>query len=342
MGRPRAFAIVYLVLGIVAFIQPAAGENYPIILRGKVRMADGTPPKLKFGLERICTDNQGSAPGPLVDKNGDFIWKMDVDPMRTRSCFIRATHAGFISTAVDISALNGYLDTNITLATIVVTSTADDPYAIFMDDADMPLRARGELKAGMKALDGPDYAEARRQFQNAVEKAPKYAIAWHALGVVSERVDAMNDAKDAYKHAIEADPKKLPAYMTLTNLCIKTKDWKCAADTAAAMFKADAKQKYPEIYLHRAVALYGLNQLDEALAAVKEAIRIDPDNIRPREQYVYGRILEAKGDIEGARQQIIKYIALDKIPPDLEMIKRHLSNLGKPQTPETDPDLEYP
>jgi tetratricopeptide (TPR) repeat protein len=342
MIRNSVFWMGNLGLIFLAFVIPATGENYTVILRGKVLMQDGTPPKLKFGMERICSDGQGSAPGPLVDKNGDYVWRMDVDPMRARTCFIRATHVGYMSTTIDISALNGYLNTNINLPTIVVNSLVDDPYAILMSDASMPPRAQGELKAGMKALDIPDYAEAQRRFQLAVEKAPKYAIAWHALGVVSEKLDAQTDAKGAYKHAIESDPKHLPSYMTLTHLCIKTKDWECAADVADALIKADTKHKYLDIHLHRAVALYGLKKLDLALESVQEAIRLDPNHVRPRAEYVYGRILEAKGDIEGARKHMTQYLELDKLMPDGDMIKQHLQVLGEPGTPETEPELEYP
>jgi tetratricopeptide (TPR) repeat protein len=343
MIRNQALWRVLLVVGFLAFIMPAKGENFTVILRGKVLMPDGTAPKFRLAVERICSDEQGSAPGPLVDEKGDYLWKMDVDPMRTRVCVIRATHAGYTSTSVDISALSGYLSRNFTLQTIVISSLTDDPYAIIMSESSMPGgRAKSALKAANKALDEHNYSEAKLQFQAAMEAAPKYAIGWHAMGVILERENAMDDASAAYKHAIETDPKLLPPYMTLIHLCIKTKDWKCAAETADALIKADTKHKYPDTLLHRAVALYGLKDLDNASASVQEALRLDPNHIRPRAEYVYGRILEAKGDIERAREHISKYLELDKEAPDSNAIKQHLQNLGKPGNLETDPELEYP
>jgi hypothetical protein len=88
-------------------------------------------------------------------------------------------------------------------------------------------------------------------------------------------------------------------------------------------------------------ALYGLNKLDLALESVQEVIRLDPNHLRPRAEYVFGRILEAKGDIEGARQHMTQYLQLDKLIPDEDMIKQHMQNLGKPGTPETEPEPEY-
>ncbi len=342
MFAARVFLSLCFVAVIISFVGPAAAENYPVVLRGKVVMQDGTPPPWSVGLERICSEERASRPGPLTDKNGEYQWRMDVDPMRTRSCVIRATHAGYISTTIDISALNGYLDPNINLEPIVLTSLTADPYAIIISDKDVPSRAKSGVKKAMNALDTSNYSEARRQFQAAVDAAPKFAAGWHALGVVLERQSALKEAREAYEHAIEANPKMLPPYMTLTHLCIKTKDWQCAAKTADAMINADRKHLYPDIHLHRAVARYGLGDLDNAAASVQEAIRLDPNHTRPRAEYVYGRILEAKGDIAGAREHMTKYLELDKNVPDPELIRRHIENLGKPEAKLAEPELEYP
>jgi hypothetical protein len=69
--------------------------------------------------------------------------------------------------------------------------------------------------------------------------------------------------------------------------------------TADALIKADPTRTYTETYLHRAVALNGLKDLDGALTSVKEALKLDPQHKRLREEYVLGRILEAKGDAAG-------------------------------------------
>ena len=110
----------------------------------------------------------------------------------------------------------------------------------------------------MKALDNNNFPEAATQMQAAVLAAPKFAIGWHALGVVHERLEKLTEARDAYEHAIDADPKMLAAYVTLTRLALKTKDWQGAAKAADALIKVDSKKTYPEIYLHQAVARYAL------------------------------------------------------------------------------------
>ena len=344
MVAMRAFRGVFPVVtllfiaSLVYSVQPIAAEVYPLIVKGKVTMPDGSPPPFTVGIERVCSDLQGSAPGPVTDKKGEYLWRMDVDPLRTRSCVIRATHTGYTSTSVDISGLSGYTSTTTTLDTLVISNGRSvDPYAIISNDSSVPSRASGSWKAAMKALDNNNSAEAVTQMQAAVAAAPKFAVGWHALGVVQERqLRKLAEARDAYEHAIEADPKMLPPYIALTRVCIKMKDWQCAAKNADALIKIDPKKTVTEIYLHQAVARYGLKDLDGAAASAQQAIQLRIN----RAEYVLGRILEAKGDAAGAREHMSKYLELDKNPPDAEMIQVHLQNIGKPEAAGVDPDLE--
>jgi len=332
----RVFLGICLVAILVCVTQPAAAENYPLIVKGKVTMADGSPPPFTAGIERVCSDAAGSAPGPITDKKGEYLWRMDVDPLRSRACFIRATHPGYTSSTIDISALNGYTNTVTTLDTLVLSGRTSDPYSIVSNDANIPSKAGGPWKAAMKALDTSNFPEAATQMQAAVAAAPKFAIGWHALGVVQERLDKMSDARTAYEHAIEADPKMFAAYLTLTRLCLKTKDYQCAAKTSDALIKVDSKKTVPEVHLHLAVARYGLKDLDGAAASAQEAIQ----RKLPRAEYVLGRILEAKGNAAGAREHMTKYLDLDKNAPDAELIRTHIQNVGKGDAAGAEPELE--
>jgi hypothetical protein len=55
---------------------------------------------------------------------------------------------------------------------------------------------------------------------------------------------------------------------------------------------------------------------------------------------VLGRILEAKGDVAGAKQHMAKYMTLEPAPPDLDGVRAHIDNLGKQQTTEAEPELD--
>jgi Flp pilus assembly protein TadD len=324
---------------LFCLVHPAAATVYPIIVKGKVTMEDGSPPPFTAGIERVCSDVAGSAPGPTTNKKGEYLWRMDVDPLAVRSCFLRATQRGYTSTSIDISALDT-TKTVTELPPLVLSARGSDPAAIEVSESNVPGRASSSFSAAMKALDKPDYAEAASQLEKAVSGSPKFAEGWHALGAVDERLDKPADARAAYEHAIAADPKFFKPYVLLARLCIKTSDWQCAATTAESLIKADKKQQFPEIYIHQAVARYQQKDLAGAEMSIQEAIRLDPGHKRPREEYVLGRILEAKGDTNGAREHMMKYLELEPAPLDVDRVKAHLNTLGKPEAAAADPQLE--
>jgi Flp pilus assembly protein TadD len=339
MAPIRLFFGVCPLAAFFCLIPPAAADTYPVILHGKVVMPDGSPPPVSMGIERVCSDVQGDAPGTVTDKKGEYTWRMDIDPLETRDCQIRATHTGYTSTRVEVSGVDT-THTTLELPPIVVTTSVADPYALIMGTSTTG-RAKKDWDEAIKALDnGPDFAEAARHLEAAVDAAPKFAAGWHALGVVDERLKKQPDAKTAYEHAVASDPKLLQPYVALLRVCIKLKDWDGAEKAAAALIKVDPKHGYPEVYLHQAVAQYGLKDYNGAEESVQEAIRLDPTHQRPRAEYVLGRILEAKGDTKGAKEHMAAYLKLVPAPQDVDLVKGHIDLIGKPGGADVDPELE--
>jgi Tfp pilus assembly protein PilF len=339
MVRARVPYGLFLAAALLSYVPPAAANTYQVIVTGKVVMEDGSPPPFTVGIERVCSDLQGSAPGPITNKKGEYLWRLEIDAFNTRACQIRATHPGYSSTSEDISGINAISrDTQYVVKTLILTKKVPDPYAIVVNSDDIPFHARSSFNAAMKSLDTPNYGQAADEFTAAVKASPKFAAGWHALGVVDERLERTTPAREAFEHSIKADPKFLPAYVTLARLCLRTKDWDCAATTAADGIKFDKKHVYPELYLHEAVAQYEMKDLADAESSVKQAIELDPGHHHPREEYVLGRILEAKGDMAGAKEHMAQYLKLDPAPPDLDAIRGHLQNLGKSEAAE--PALE--
>jgi Tetratricopeptide repeat len=328
-----------IALGLLALASTSLSETYPLIVRGKVTMKDGAPPPKPVGVQRICSDIQGSAPGPVTGKNGDYVWRMDVDPMRTRRCWLQADLAGFVSSRIEISGLNGYTSTTVDLPPIILGPAIPDPKTINSSESDVPAKSKTAWKAAMKAVDADNLAEAEKQLQAVVEGSPKFARGWHTLGIICQGQLKLPEARDAYQHAVDSDPKSYASYVTLARVLIKTKDWQNAAKVSDALIKLDPKQTYPEIYLHQSVALLKLKDLSGAEAAAKEAMR---SSKLPRAEFVLGRIAEAKGDIAGAREHIGSYIAMDPMASDIELIKAFLQVVGKPEGAGVDPDLELP
>ncbi len=344
MSSSRIVLSLAIVAGLLCSIPPASGDSIDGILRGSVIMRDGSAPPFTVGIQRICNDKGGSKPGPLTDKKGEYVWRMDFDPFYTRRCILIASKDGYTSTEVDISAINPVMDHNIKVEPLVLTVTPSrlgDPYNISLEsEPRIPSKGIKAWNAAMTAIAARDAQEAMNQLRVVVMVAPKSAEAWHALGVVYDRRRMLPEARDAYQRAIDADPKMLEPYLTLAQLDLFMEDWDSAIKVSNALIEVDKKNLCPEIYLHRAVAQYRLKDVAGAEMDVQEVIRKDPKRAIPRAEFVLGRILESKGDLNGAREHITKYLELDPKTPDAAAIKLHLENLGKSDQAQVEPVLE--
>jgi len=329
-----------VLLASVGFSIPSAFcDTYPIILHGKVEMEDGSPPPITVAVERVCSDVYGSMPGVLTNKKGEYIWRIDIDPSDARDCVIRATHQGYSSTSVEISGIDT-IHTTYQLPPIKLHPIGGDPDTLNFSDTNIPGHAKKDWKAAEHAVDKQNLAEVAQDLEAVVAEAPKAAQAWEDLGIVDEKLHKIPAARTAYERAIAIEPKLFPAYVTLARVCVATKDWNCAAKSAETLLMLDGKHSYAEIYLHQAVARYELKDLAGAQESVEQEIRMDPQNVRPRAQYVLGRILEAKGDLTGAKQHMEQYLKLQPGAPDIDVIRGHITGLENPQAPGADPDLE--
>ena len=341
MIRTSALAFIGLATALYCAGQTTITDTYPIIVTGTVTMEDGSPPPFIAWIERVCSDQYGDAPGPLTNKKGEWVWRMQFDAFDPRSCSVRATHPGYTSTLVGISNINLALhDTTAKLPRLVLTGGVLDPYTIHVSGDNMPAHTKGPFDKAMKDLDARKFDDAIAQLRAVVAAAPKYGEGWHALGVVNDREHHPAEAKDAYMHAVEVEPKLIPAWVTLARLCLRMRDWQCAVNASDGEIKVDTKQIYPEIYIHRAVAQYQLKDLAGAESSAQDAIRLDSKHKMPRAEYVLGRVLEAKGDINGARDHMSKYLELEATAPDAEKVQARMLALGKKDAAPPEPDLE--
>src|ERR1700733_11247456 len=144
-------------LFVSALLIPCAiADTYPVILHGKVVMEDGSVPPV-VAIERVCSDNFGSMPGVLTDKKGEYIWRMNIDPLETRSCVIRATHAGYTSSSVPVSGEDP-THTTLDLPPITIHNSVAEPDVIYFPENGLPGKAKSDFTAARKALDNRDTA----------------------------------------------------------------------------------------------------------------------------------------------------------------------------------------
>jgi Tetratricopeptide repeat len=342
------FLAVALAASALALVPPAAADTYTVIMQGNVVMVDGSPPPKTAGIERVCSDLQGSAPGPITDKKGHYLWRQDLDPMLTRVCYIQATLAGFISTRIDIS--------NVSLSTFVGSSnektmpdlvlsprdSGDAQNVVLIPESGAPGKARPLYKAALLALDANNTEEGIKQLRLAVQAVPKFADGWNILGALYERQMMFQEARDALQHALEANPKLVSPYLRIARISNKLGDWDAATKAEDALLRVD-KRFYPEIYLQQAITRTELKDYAGAEQSAKTALDLDPKHLHVnRAEYVLGRIALEKGDLAAAKQHIASYISLDPTAPDIEKIQVQLDNLGSKDTEVLKISLERP
>ncbi len=301
-------------------------------------MADGSAPGKSVGTQRMCTDGYGNAPGPLTDKDGKYTWRMDVNFMGSRRCYILATLNGFDSTQVEISNVNPATGVNVDLAPIKLSVTGGDPYQLGGADKDVPAKGSVEWKNAMKAINVNDVATAMSQLKAATAVNPKFALAWHNLGVLNDFQRNYADSISAYTSAIEANPKMLTPYVALARVQTRQGDWPGLGKTVASFLPLDKSIIFPEMHLHLAVAQYKLKDLAAAEASANAALNPKAKQSANRAKYVLGRILEAKGDTAGAKQHMNRYLELVPDAEDAAVIKSHIEKIG--QAGAAEPELE--
>ena len=329
MRTPFASSLAGVISGFFVLILPAAANTQ--LMRGKVVMEDGSIPNRSVRIERFCSDIGGQGV-TQTDKKGNYLWAMEVDPLSARACVLRAAIIGYDSTVIDISSFKWSTDPN--LPPLVIrpraAGSSDTDANIFFEDA-IPLPARNAWNNAERLIQKKSWPAAERELRTAVKLAPKFTRGWNALGFVCASQNRPADARDAFQHVVELEPKSLDALLDVARESIAANDWDTAEKTAAVLIKQDTRQRYPEIYLHQATARYYLKDFDGAETSAETGIRLDRRREVPRMEYVLGVILEANGDFPAAREHLTQYLELDSKATNAAEVRTRLENLGKPR-----------
>jgi len=348
--NPRcAVAVSAAIIALFLLTVPARAQSW--YLTGQVLMEDGAAPPRPVWIERRCsdrpireavTDRTGRYQFRLVETNGLGSARLDSVPFGIMvgdlRCFLRASLSGYESNAIDLSDWRPTNDPH--LPTLILRRPR--PEAAFSTEADstMPKSARKPWVLAMKAVAAGNWHEAEQRLRPVVAAHPKFARGWHLLGAMYQNQKKVDEALDAFRHAIEADPKALGPYVLLTRLAVQIKDWETAFTTSEALIKADARHRYPEAFVHNAVARYHRNDLVGAETSVREALRLDRKRLLPRAEFVLGSILAAKKDYAGAETHLREYLAIEPKAADADTVRTRIANLGKPEPAGAPAELE--
>ena len=226
--------------------------------------------------------------------------------------------------------LKGYQTTQVTLrndAVVVLKRIGDNEGSVVsMTALKAPEEAKKAYGKGVVAMTNEKWAAAQKQFERAVAIYPEYAGAWSDLGEVLHKQSQAEQARAAWQHALDADPKYIKPYLQLTRLDLEEKrieDAAALAERALAMNPVE----FPAIYFYHAAATYALKRFEAAEKSARRTIDLDSHHEFPRAELLLGSVLAAKGDRAGAVEHLKKYLELWPKAPDIVQVNEAISQL---------------
>ena len=179
---------------------------------------------------------------------------------------------------------------------------------------------------GVDALRQGKWAEAEKQFQQAVSAYPEYAQAYSDLGEVLERQSKAGEAIAAYEKALALSPRYLKPYAQLAHLALAQGRNQDAIEITQRAIKLNPIDM-PSVYYYNALANYELRQYAPAEESAKQAVELDVDKQMPRASFLLGTILEHKGDTAAAVKAFEGYVDQSPKPGDADEVKARIARL---------------
>ena len=115
------------------------------------------------------------------------------------------------------------------------------------------------------------------------------------LGRFSKEMCRIDDARNAFSKAIDADNNFVPPFIELARLAAQERSWQEIVDLTDHAMKLDPLD-FPAGFYLNALANYNLGRLDAAENSVRKAQRIDSRHRVPQTHLLLANILHRKRD----------------------------------------------
>ena len=234
------------------------------------------------------------------------------DQVDLSGCDVRANLAGFVSDriqlglrraldrpdigTVTIKRREGVVGSTVSFAALAAPRKARKAYA----------KAEKELRKEKTNLD-----KVRKELEKAVQVYPKYATAWHLLGLVRRDHQDQEGARQAFEASIEADGNYIRPYLSLVDMEIRTGDWLRISELCGKVVELNPFMVRCRYY--HAVASLNLGRMEAAEASAVKVQESQDSRFLPGSHYIRGAVLARRGDFESAAEQFRHFL---KIAPE--------------------------
>src|ERR1700733_51273 len=307
--QSSGIAAMMLAAVFTAVGQPAPDmrntEPQAVFFSGEVALQDGSKPPDPVRIQRVC---KGIARDEAwTDSKGRFSFKVAAggsdpttadpaqagrtqdlsrpignstyysNPLTTalRDCEVQAVLAGFWSERVSIALKNTLDDTRIGRITLH-PSSGGQALTVSATTLAAPPNAMKAYERGLSAIREQKWDAAQKELTKAVEAYPKFAIAWFELGILRQGRNDLAGAAEAWKTALNTDPKYVKPYEALAALSERQQNWLDSEKYSRDWIQLDP-ENFPVAYLYNAIANARLNKVGQAEIAARKGLLLDKE-----------------------------------------------------------------
>jgi tetratricopeptide (TPR) repeat protein len=333
-----------------------------IFLSGKVAIDDGTVVTEPVGIQTVCrglkrtvthSDSHGSFSFQLASPDGtpvtesvgdaETVWSNNTVPRGSandwwKDCELQAGLPGFSSTVIELSSQQSPSE-NIDIGRIVLHRIGlVQGFTISATSAMAPDEARKAYMKGLEDEKKSKWEAAHELFNKAVHIYSRYAIAWLELGRVQVQQNDPSGARQAFQHALEADPKFVSPYEELAQLAAHEKQWQEVVDTTEKLNALNPL--LPRAWFLSAVANYNLGRLEGAEKSARQGLKLDEERRIPRIEYLLALILMDQNALAEAAEHFRAYLQLAPKADDADAARKQLAQITKPSAASVTPPAD--
>ncbi len=196
-----------------------------LLCDGFPRATDQVDPKGEFDIELsgrgvgLADATQGTG------RAADIPLSNHLGVVNLNNCYVRAELPGHQSSQIQLGTRSMF--DNPDIGELVLTEAEEIlGYAISPSIARAPRKAAQhyEWSVGEVAKPRSNLKKMATRLESAVAIDPHFAAAWHLLGQVRESLGLPEDALDAYRQALAADPYLYPVYTNVVPLLVSAGD----------------------------------------------------------------------------------------------------------------------
>jgi tetratricopeptide (TPR) repeat protein len=272
-------------------------------------------------------DLQGRFVITFVDMHG--VERIPADAQRQmetqyEGCLVRASLAGFRSSAVTITVRNLRDEPDLGTITLSPEARGGGTELSTTSKAAPSNAMKAFEKARAEYLDGNADA-AQRNLTKAVQLYPGFAEAWVQLGKLQE-ASAPQSARDSFSKALAADPQFVLPYEQLARLAAQAEKWQETLDNTNQALQLDSMGT-PQLWYYDSLAKFQLGKTEEANVSAVKSLAIDPRHTVRGTEQLLAVILARKTDYAGAIQHLQNCLTYLPAGPQADLVKQQIAQI---------------